>query len=374
MPINQCLTVCLLVLLLFTMEPPSSLLANGDMQYARIYHSATLLQDGKVIAVGGTEKPAVELFDPNTNKWQVVTSMHHPRSGHTATLLLDGRLLVVGGISEGRPTFSSEIYDPATNRWTITTNMTHARTGHTATLMNNGQVLVAGGSDDLLPAEIYEPLTNSWRATGNMIYPRLEHTATLLDDGRVLIVGGGRSEGAPYGGIAEVEIFNPLTANWEEVAGLSYGRRFHTANKLSDGTIVIIGGTYDAAIGVPFEVYNPETDTWRITGPTQILAKHSSTVLPDGSILVCGGSSTIYGVFDNKAESVLLTSARQELTPLPQLNTPRRNHTETLLKDGTVLLVGGMAGGSTVAVSSYERYDPRPFLSNNELFLPLLWS
>lgn len=83
-------------------------------------HTATLLQDGRVLVVGGLDSPP-ELYDPATNRWRLAAKPTSPRSGHTATLLRNGRVLVAGGWTGGRePSSIVELYDPATDAWTAT--------------------------------------------------------------------------------------------------------------------------------------------------------------------------------------------------------------------------------------------------------------
>ena len=75
---------------------------------------------------------------------------------HTATLLEDGRVLVTGGQTAGSGTWppprppptgvvSAEIYDPSTDRWSPTAPMTEPRRWHGAVLLEDGEVLVSGG-------------------------------------------------------------------------------------------------------------------------------------------------------------------------------------------------------------------------------------
>ena len=77
--------------------------------------------------------------------------------------------------------------------------MTTARYGQTATLLADGRVLIVGGGlgttdfgiqDAHASAELYDPASGTFTATGSMYTPRGDHTATLLSDGRVLITGG----------------------------------------------------------------------------------------------------------------------------------------------------------------------------------------
>jgi len=132
----------------------------GRLNVARVGHTATLLRNGKVLIVGGirTNVPDpeflvdAELYDPKSGSWSPTASSAQPRAGHTATLLQDGRVLVAGGvgqeirISHGvyTPvlTTSAEIYDPATETWSATANLITARSG-TAILLKSGKVLAS---------------------------------------------------------------------------------------------------------------------------------------------------------------------------------------------------------------------------------------
>jgi N-acetylneuraminic acid mutarotase len=122
------------------------------MANARLSHTATLLQNGKVLVVGGTidgtfHYSSAELYDPSTNTWSSAGDMGrgNGRSDHTATLLPSGKVLVAGGSGGASYLASAELYDPSTNTWSSAGNMINARAGHTATLLTNGTVLVTSG-------------------------------------------------------------------------------------------------------------------------------------------------------------------------------------------------------------------------------------
>src|SRR6266849_2512035 len=97
---------------------------TGSLNTARAFHTTTVLSDGNVLVVGGSNRSkdcvthfldSAELYDPVNGKWSVTGSLNVPRDFHTATLLRNGKVLVVGGVN-GRSFPSSlnsvELYDP----------------------------------------------------------------------------------------------------------------------------------------------------------------------------------------------------------------------------------------------------------------------
>jgi plastocyanin len=77
------------------------------MRYPRFNHNLTMLPDGTVLAIGGA--PTVteytnqgllptEVWNPDTNAWTTLASVHEPRLYHSSSALLpDGRVVVGGG-------------------------------------------------------------------------------------------------------------------------------------------------------------------------------------------------------------------------------------------------------------------------------------
>ncbi|KYF91454.1 hypothetical protein BE20_14615 [Sorangium cellulosum] len=95
------------------------------MRVARYNHTATWLESGEVLVLGGQRNnlnaPAVEpvdtveAYDPETDTWTPRASMATSRAYHTATLLPDGEVLVTGGMAGIRTLSSAELYDPRTD-------------------------------------------------------------------------------------------------------------------------------------------------------------------------------------------------------------------------------------------------------------------
>lgn len=348
----------------------------------RAHHTATLLRTGIVLVAGGvdahgTATDTAELFDPAVNRWAPASPLSTSRTEHTATVLSDGRVLVVGGFHPG-DTFSNrgdseslntvELYDPRYNRWTPAASMDHRRARHTATLLTDGRVLVLGGiSSTMQPnwswslpdqGELYDPRTDRWSLTVPGLRGRQGHTATLLPDGRVLVVGGIGETGPESG----AKLYDPFGETWAVAAPPGVLRDLHTATLLPDGRVLVLGGVGAKAAEVaqgPMhyatepeasgDLYDPTRNIW-----LPILAMHSTrllhtaTLLRDGSLLVVGGAYAnpghpeIYEVAANRwVQATVVIS--------------RHGHTATLLPDGRVLVVGGFG---IDAMSSAWTYRP----------------
>ncbi len=166
-------------------------------------YTAMLLANGKVLIIGDDRgTTSAELYDPTTGTFTSTGSTTASRLYLSATVLKDGKVLVVGGPS----TAIVDLYDPATGSFTPKGSFDEMVGPHTATLLLDGTVLFAGGGRDggyygggSAYAWRYDPTDNSIRDTGSMMTPRQYQSATLLPDGKVLIAGGQVASAEVYG-------------------------------------------------------------------------------------------------------------------------------------------------------------------------------
>ncbi len=211
-----------------------------------------------------------------------------------------------------------------------------------------GREVVAPGSPECELTVSWDPvlaksgavLDPAWTATQDMAVGRLEHGAVLMDDGRVLVAGSNS------GGGASAEIFDPKTGTWAMTSSASSSLYGSVGMRFGGSRFVFVAQTrahvYDPATGLfaAADDLNPSRP-W-----------HAAAPLPDGSVLVTGGSTNT-GYLDT---AVKLDPSTLKWLPAGKMQVVRAKHTATALADGRVLVVGGAIFG-TISKTA-EIYDP----------------
>ncbi len=345
-----------------THSDTGTLRLTGLMLTARATHTATLLPDGSVLIAGGfangddSYSDRAERYQPATGKFVETGKMSIRRCCHTATRLLDGRALIAGGFN-GDYLSNAEIYDPASGLFTPTDALTTPRMDHTAVLLDDGKVLLVGGVGTgwtfLDSAEIYDPATGSFTPTGGMSVPRESHTLTKLLDGGVLVTGGHQGRHATLQIYASAEIYDPATGAFTPTGSMSVRRHKHDAVRLPDGGVLVTGGSDeqdDLGAYTSAEVYDPVRASFRPVGAMPVIRyKHigTSLLLHNGKILIAGGARNAV-VYDPVGNLFSLVPGDLGTAALSRLFS-----TATLLDDGSVLIAGGYGLGQPVSASTW---------------------
>lgn len=280
-------------------------------------------------------------------------------SGHA--FLPDGRLLVAGGhLADSCGLNQATIYDPAAGTWTPTSVMNDGRWYPTAIALPSGSALVLSGSflDPTQNLVANNVVSEIWR-DGNFtsitplpgaafdLYPRMHVASTgilymtslvqtwsldisgpgtwtalpdvaranglrdyassvLYDVDKVLFAGGGN----PPTPNAEIIDLSNAPLAWQPTDPMQFPRRQHNATILPDGTVLVTGGTRgggapntaqafnDLDPGQPVhiaELWDPKTGQWTMLAAEQTDRCYHSTavLLPDGTVLSAGSGEFI---------------------------------------------------------------------------------
>ena len=277
---------------------------------------SVLLNNGAVLVFGNADDGSAELYDPASGTWSLTGSLNAPRAFASANLLEDGRVLVSGGTDvtkSGDVQFaSSEIYDPVSGQWTITGDMLEVHSGHSSVLVN-GKVVIFGQT----LAEMYDPGTGVWSSVGVPEVERSRGTsAIILQNGKVMIAGGEWKQPGWQGQVqvmATIQTFDPSSNVFSatETPSMTAPHIYQSTFIQDDGVLVV--GT----AGV--EIYNPTTKLWTEVAQftsdrgTDTNGAPTGTKLDDGRILVIGGKmETDDGKFIGVATSEIYDPSLKE--------------------------------------------------------------
>ena len=233
-------------------------------------------------------------------------------AGKTQTVLLSTALRsTTGEALGGLTTFSFRtaggsggppVLPPASALRRTAGDLHVGRRNHTATRLANGHVLLCGGYAQGTfvtdRAEDFDPSSETFtQLTAHMRQPRAGHTATRLADGRVLLAGGWYEVSSGTLNVAQTaEIFDPATGQFSDVGNLGIPRADHAALRLPDGRVLVTGGSLLAGDQLidhaSAEAFDPSLGTWSpwAHAMTHTRSTHGMVDLLDGRWLLAGGS------------------------------------------------------------------------------------
>jgi hypothetical protein len=350
------------------------------------------------------------------------------RTGHSATVLDDGRVLIVGGVGQWGVLDSVEIFDPATGLVSQIGALPEPRALHSATTVG-GIIYLAGGvladfslAVDLLrfdettltfsPVEVAPP-------PGPPIVPGIAFAALALPDDTLMLSGGLTGPAgmkfaslelleASLAATDSVAVFSPQTNSWSWREALQRQRAGHSAtlcpvvprdgppDSPSVGQVVIFLGGHDGgAISPPgagsARLGSAAANVWadaELSDPvgwkplptiypiesgdgSQGSARydHVATSMPgNNGFLVTGGQSAHGPVADNWLIGALAASdggqdgqdfaAVPIFTRGPVLAGPRSSHAAALLPGGRIVVAGGLAGATVLASTESFKVNP----------------
>ena len=300
-------------------DPATGLLTSVPNPYYNLFCAGQAqLPDGRILVVGGYDPPSLgaanaNIFDPKTQSWSALPNMSYRRWYPTATTLPDGRMLVTSGGQTCLTCLADvpEIFDPATGRFTTVTSARLAVPYYPFMfVLPDGSVLDAGANEEVVATSKLDLTTGKWSTVDPVV--RDGHSAAMYLPGKVLKTGTAADSGASGSAAATafaIDMTQPTPA-WREVAPMTMPRAYHNMTLLPDGTVLVTGGgtTLDGhntgTAVYRAELWNPTTETWTTLASAAVPRLYHSTalLLPDGRVLSAGGGNDSGAVDETTAQ------------------------------------------------------------------------
>ena len=272
-------------------------------------------------------------------QWRTMAEAPTPRTEITGAAL-DDRILLMGGFVEGGGTVPLvEVYLPLEDRWEEGPPLPIAL-NHAMSTVADGNVIVAGGYRGpglTNPSDRVFALSDgeNWVETAPLPEPRAAGGMAAV--GATLVVAGGVGTN---GLIETTAVWQPETADWEEVAGLITPRE-HLGVASVDGAVYTVGGrTTGLGNLASFEVFDLEAMDWeRLEDlPTPRGGLAASAI--DDMVIAVGGEEQ--ATFDEAEAYDVVTEEWASLPPLP---TARHGLAVVGWEDTLFVLSGGPTPG-----------------------------
>jgi len=359
---------------------------GGDETGARFGHQVVFLPDGRLFITGGATMyetgkyskifRSTLIFDPEVGEFKVGPTMSAPRVFHTATIVGD-RIIVAGGIGENGGSLNTnssidvfQLDGDGKLERTNEVSMQKPRAFHRAIVTpNSNNILFYGGLNQagnnrtmVDQWELFNPQEAQGIGKGTLAPDQQRALFSMnVVGGKVLVAGGVKVDGADSFEALSSVVVGTLSPNDSGMtlklatSGLKEARAGHTANVLQNGQLFVVGGMN----GKTNQLFAPTSfaTTAEIVSPTgdsgasaplpaeQIRTFHTSELLGNGSILVFGGLSSKKPA----TRAMLFPTKGSGIDLKPKMLTQRKDrflHSATLLLNGSVLILGGIAQDS----------------------------
>ena len=283
----------------------------------------TFLADGRLLVAGGAPNGTIKsthIFDPATATWThlpAASNMSAARWYPTLVPLPDGRVLAATGMSGTGPV---EVFDPTTQKWSVVTGADRNLSELYSSLhqIPSGEIFYSRAGWQVAPdvTTAYLRLTGAtsgvWTTLGAQAFPdRQEGTAVIQIDAThspptatVIVIGGGVS-GVHNAQSVEAIDLTQLSPppSWMRLADMNFRRTNVNGVLLPDGTVLAVGGqragkwAADPQPVLQPEIYDPQTNHWTLMAPMAHPRQYHSiaVLLPDGRVLSAGGVDPTLG-------------------------------------------------------------------------------
>jgi N-acetylneuraminic acid mutarotase len=238
--------------------------------------------NGKIYAIGGQNEDGNlannEVYDIFSDTWSIKAEMPTARSSFSI-FVYQNKIYCTGGITgeNNSPELTglTEVYDPNTDSWELKASMPTPRADLRANVVDDAVYLIGGkqmlGIDPIYQEvdinEVYFPDNDSWINKSPMFIPVFGYSSVVFED-KIFIFGGARqfNEGGSISPVRFNQMYDPKIDAWRNLAVMP-NPKSHAGSGVTLGItapvlIYSIGGLDQAGISETNYVYSIEHNNW----------------------------------------------------------------------------------------------------------------
>jgi N-acetylneuraminic acid mutarotase len=270
----------------------------GDMP-TKLTHSPSVVDGHNVYFIGGYDglhpknygTAVVWKYDTLQDDWTTFVPLPVPKGAGTAVLL--GREIhFFGGMNQSRTINSGDHFvlnlDDSNPTWRTAAPLPNPR-NHLGGVALNGKVYAVGGQlfeeDRAIvqtQVDVYDPMTNQWTQVASLPKPRSQMgEATFVMDGRIIVAGG---EDSVNNALADVTAYDPVTNQWTALTPLPSPRRSGVGAVIgsefiySTGWNIATGQNNTTWSGLPLSPPVSSPGTFGFSSPTYTVNENGTPV------------------------------------------------------------------------------------------------
>jgi hypothetical protein len=305
----------------------------------------------------GAHAQTCPLNVPHVNGTWTILPYQMPINPISATLLHNGKVLIVAGSendasnnSKGAESYRAAVWDPtgATGSSISVQELTYDVFCSGTAALPDGRSLIVGGTSDYSftgenRASSFNPVTGQYVQSQGMHDGRWYGTAAALGDGRIMAMSGLTQSGGTSQTIEIYDLRN-AGAGWGTPTSVPFSPPLFPRVALLPNGNVFYTGQGSGSANANGWMFDPASGSWTLSVATTMNRTYGSSVLlpllpPSYTprVMNFGGGSPATG----STEIIDLSAASPSWTPGPSMSTGRIQMNAVLLPNGKVLAAGG---------------------------------
>ncbi|XP_060752881.1 kelch-like protein 7 [Tachysurus vachellii] len=222
--------------------------------------------DFRIALFGGSQPQSCRYFNPKDYRWTDIRCPFEKRRD-AAAVFWDNVVYILGG-SQLFPIKRMDCYNVVKDSWYSKLGPPNPRDS-LAACASKGKIYTSGGSEVGSSAlnlfECYDTRTETWQNKPTMLQPRCSH-GSVEANGLIYVCGGSLGNNVSGRVLNNCEVYDPNTDEWRVLCGMREARKNHGL-VVANSRIYAVGGQNGLGGLDSVEYYEIGSNEWKMASP-----------------------------------------------------------------------------------------------------------